>query len=52
MTTYHCQDILTNYLTPRSRDLLEKRTGPQLIKKFPEFYRHRRFITTFTRSSL
>ena len=51
MTTYHCQDILTNYLTPRSRDLLEKGTGPQLVKKFPEFYGHRRFIT-FTRSSL
>jgi len=52
MTTYHCKIILTNYLTPRSRDLLKKQTGPQLAKKFPEFNGHRRFITTFTRSSL
>jgi len=33
---------------PRSRDLLEKLTGPQPIKKFPAFYGTRRFITVFT----
>jgi hypothetical protein len=35
-------------LTPWSRVLLEKLTGPQLVKKFPAFYGTRRFITTFT----
>jgi hypothetical protein len=39
----------TNYLlTPRSRVLVEKLTGSQLVKKFPAFYGTRRFITTFT----
>ena len=28
--------------------LLEKLTGSQLVKKFPEFYATRRFITSFT----
>jgi hypothetical protein len=38
-----------NYLlTPLSRVLLEKLTGSQLVKKFPAFYRTRRFITAFT----
>jgi hypothetical protein len=32
-----------------SRVLLEKRTGPQLVKKFLSFYGTRRFITAFTR---
>ena len=35
-------------VTPRSRVLLEKLTGFQLIKKFPVFYGTRRFITAFT----
>jgi len=35
-------------LTPWSRVLLEKLTGFQLVKKFPEFYGIRRFSTTFT----
>jgi len=31
-----------------SRVLLEKLTGPQLVKQFPAFYGTRRFITKFT----
>jgi len=31
-----------------SRALLEKLTGLQLVKKFPEFYGTRWFITAFT----
>ena len=34
--------------TPWSRVLLEKLPALQLVKKFPAFYRTRRFITTFT----
>jgi hypothetical protein len=37
-------------LTPWSRGLLEKLTVSQLVKKFPAFYRTRRFITAFTRA--
>ena len=33
---------------PRSRVLLEKVAGSQLVKKFPAFYGTRRFITAFT----
>ena len=40
--------LLTYLLTPWSRILLEKLTCPQLVKKFPEFYGTRKFITTFT----
>ena len=35
-------------LTPWSRDLLEKLTCSQLVKKFNEFYGTRRFITALT----
>ena len=35
-------------LTLCSRDLLEKLTGLQLVKKFPAFYSTRRFITAVT----
>ena len=35
-------------LTPWRRVLLEKLTGSQLVKKFPESYGTRRFITAFT----
>jgi len=35
-------------LTPCSRVLLEKVTGPQLVKKFPAFYGTQVFITAFT----
>jgi hypothetical protein len=34
---------------PWSR-VLEKLTVPQLVKKFPEFYGNRRFITAFTKA--
>jgi len=40
--------ILTYFLTPWCRVLLEKLTGLQLVKKFPAFYGTRRFITAFT----
>jgi hypothetical protein len=40
--------VLTYLLTQWSRILLEKLTGLQLVKKFPEFYGTRRFITAFT----
>jgi hypothetical protein len=33
---------------PQSRVLLEKLTGPQLVKKFPTFYGTRRLITALT----
>jgi len=39
---------VTFLLTPRSRVLLEKLTGSQLVKKFPAFYGPRRFITALT----
>jgi len=41
---------LTYLLTPCTRVLLEKLTDSQLVKKFPEFYGTRKFITAFTRS--
>ena len=46
----HCtKDFLFIYfLTPRSRVLLEKLTGFQLVKKFHVFYGTWRFITAFT----
>jgi hypothetical protein len=37
----------TKYLNPWST-VLEKLTGRQLVKKFPEFYGTWRFITAFT----
>ena len=37
-------------LTPQSRGLPEKLTGPQLLKKFSVFYGTQRFITVFTRA--
>jgi hypothetical protein len=44
--TYLLTYLITHSLTPRSRVLLEKPTRLQLVKKFPEFYGTRRFITT------
>jgi len=41
--------ILRHLLPPWSRDLLEKLTDSQLVKKFLAFYRTRRFITALTR---
>ena len=40
--------LITYFLTPWSGVLLEKLTGSQLVKKFPAFYRTRRFITVLT----
>jgi len=37
-------------ITAWSAVLLEKLTGPQLVKKFPAFYGNRMFITAFTRA--
>jgi len=39
---------LTYLLTPWCRVLLEKRTGLQLVKKFPAFHGTRKFITALT----
>ena len=39
--------LITYLLTPRSRILLEKLTGSQLVKKLPAFYGTRKFITSF-----
>ena len=46
--TYLLNYILTYLPTPWRRVLLEKLTGFQLVKKFPEFYGTRRFITAIT----
>jgi hypothetical protein len=40
--------LLTYLLTPRSRVLLEKLSGFQLVKKFSAFYETWKFITAFT----
>jgi hypothetical protein len=41
-------NLITYVLTPWSRVILEKLTGFHLVKKFPEFYGIRRFITADT----
>jgi hypothetical protein len=41
-------NIIQTELTPWSRVLLEKLTGPQLVEKIPVFYGTRRSITAFT----
>ena len=40
--------LLSYLLTPWCRDLLDKLTGFQLVKKFPAFHGTRRFITALT----
>ena len=50
LLTYLLTDLLTHSLTPRSRVLLKKLIVSQSVKKFPAFYRTRRFITTFPRA--
>jgi len=40
--------LLTYLLTPWSRVPLKNLNGSHLVKRFPEFYRTRRFIITFT----
>ena len=44
--TGNCTKLLTQW----SRVLPAKIKNPQLVKKFPEFYETRRFITVFTRA--
>jgi hypothetical protein len=39
---------LSSELSSCRKDLLEKLTVTQLVKKFPTFYGTRRFITVFT----
>jgi len=39
----------TNLRTPWNRNLLEKLTVTQLLKKFPDLYATRRFIIVYTR---
>ena len=46
--TYLLTYLFTYSLTPRSRVLLDKLTGSQLVKKFPAFYGTRWLITAFT----
>jgi len=46
--TYIHTYLLTYFLTPWNRVLLEKRTSFQLVKKFPAFRGTRRFVTAFT----
>ena len=46
--SYLLTNLFTYLLTPWSRVLLGKLTGFQLVKKFPEFYGTRRFITAVT----
>jgi hypothetical protein len=41
-------DLFTYLLSPRNTVLLEKLIGSQLARKFPLFYRTRRYIITFT----
>ena len=45
---YYYYLILTYLLTYSVGRVLEKLTGPQLVKKFPLLYGNRRFITAFT----
>jgi len=40
--------LMQYLLNPRSRVLLGKLAGSQLVKKFPHFMEQRRFITTLT----
>jgi len=42
------KSVLTYFLNPLSRVLLENLNGSELLKKFPAFYGTRRFITAFT----
>jgi hypothetical protein len=53
VSTFKFEDKGSTYLfIPRSRVLLEKLTGFQLIKKFPVFYGTRRVITAVTIAAL
>jgi hypothetical protein len=43
--------VTYSLLTPWSRILPEKLTGPQIVRKFPAFYETRNLITAFIRAS-
>jgi hypothetical protein len=47
-TLFRASHLDPYVLTPRSRVLLEKLTGIQLVKKFATFYGTPRFITLIT----
>ena len=47
---YLLSSLLIYLLTPWRRDILEKLTGSQLVKKFPAFCGTQRFITAFVSS--
>jgi hypothetical protein len=42
--------ITTTTTTTKCSRVLEKLTGPELVKKFPAFYGTRKYITAFTSS--
>jgi hypothetical protein len=42
--------LITSYLPPPTRIILEKLTVTQLVKKFLAVYEIRRFITVFTKT--
>ena len=48
ISLHHSTTDHTYLLTLWCRDLLEKLTGLQLVKKFPTFHGNRRFITALT----
>jgi len=48
LVTYILTYLLTYLFNPWSRDLLEKLTGSQFVKKFPAFFETRMLITAFT----
>ena len=48
LRTYLLTYLITSFLSALSRVLLEKLTGFQLVKKFPQLYGTRRFITAST----
>jgi len=51
LRTYLFIYLITYFLTPRRRVLLDKLIASQVVKTFPAFYGARRFITAFTISS-
>jgi hypothetical protein len=51
IVTLYQEHIIANELTSRKRVLLKIVRGPQLVKKFPVFYRTPRLITAFGRAT-
>ena len=46
-TNERTNDVTNQQTNSMSRVLLDKKTDPQLMTKFPAFYGNRRFITAF-----